>query len=83
MEMGISFKLSKIGKRYHPKPNFAPEEADQTSEGSEESSHVLDGAGSSREVRFFFFAKVFLFYYFLVSLYNWWFFFWRERERER
>ncbi|KAG6475224.1 hypothetical protein ZIOFF_064442 [Zingiber officinale] len=49
--MGISFKLSKIGKRYHPKPSFAPEEADQTSEGSEESSHVLDGAGSSREVR--------------------------------
>ncbi|XP_042439680.1 protein PHYTOCHROME-DEPENDENT LATE-FLOWERING [Zingiber officinale] len=48
--MGISFKLSKIGKRYHPKPSFAPEEADQTSEGSEESSHVLDGAGSSREI---------------------------------
>ncbi|XP_074563960.1 protein PHYTOCHROME-DEPENDENT LATE-FLOWERING-like [Curcuma longa] len=48
--MGISFKLSKIGKRYQPKPNSKPEEEDRSNEGSEESSHVLYGAGSGREI---------------------------------
>ncbi|KAG6477240.1 hypothetical protein ZIOFF_066492 [Zingiber officinale] len=52
--MGISFKISKIGKRYHPKSNFKPEEDDQSKEGYEESSHVLHGAGLDREVRLFF-----------------------------
>ncbi|XP_042437367.1 protein PHYTOCHROME-DEPENDENT LATE-FLOWERING-like [Zingiber officinale] len=48
--MGISFKISKIGKRYHPKSNFKPEEDDQSKEGYEESSHVLHGAGLDREI---------------------------------
>ncbi|XP_008782992.2 protein PHYTOCHROME-DEPENDENT LATE-FLOWERING-like isoform X1 [Phoenix dactylifera] len=44
--MGVSFKVSKIGIRYRPKPSTVPEEPGLSSE----SSRDLIGAGSKREV---------------------------------
>ncbi|XP_008800456.2 protein PHYTOCHROME-DEPENDENT LATE-FLOWERING-like isoform X1 [Phoenix dactylifera] len=44
--MGVSFKISKVGTRFRPKPSAVPEEPVLSSE----SSRVLIGAGSKREV---------------------------------
>ncbi|URE37867.1 Spt20 family [Musa troglodytarum] len=48
--MGISFRLSKSGKRFRSKPILVQEETGPSSEESKESSGVLVGAGSKREV---------------------------------
>ncbi|KAJ8490894.1 hypothetical protein OPV22_012615 [Ensete ventricosum] len=48
--MGISFRLSKSGKRFRPKPILVQEETGPSGEESKESSGVHVGAGSKREV---------------------------------
>ncbi|RRT81629.1 hypothetical protein BHE74_00023802 [Ensete ventricosum] len=51
--MGISFRLSKSGKRFRPKPILVQEETGPSGGESKESSGVHVGAGSKREVRLF------------------------------